>query len=480
MSKRIMIVRALASLLVVGLSAGCQKATPPTGRNPATLATSAALWLTTPDKSVLFQLQPALAWSAAAPSSGASVIEVDDKQTFQTIDGFGYCLTGGSAQLLHAMSPAARQALLRELFGTEGNHIGVSYLRVSIGASDLDAKVFSYDDLPAGQTDPTLAKFSLAPDRAALIPVLKEILAISPSLKLLGSPWSPPPWMKTNGASKGGSLKPEFYDAYARYFVKYLRGMQAEGIRLDAITVQNEPLHPGNNPSLLMLAEQQAEFVKKHLGPALRTAGLDTKIIVYDHNADRPDYPLTILKDPEASAFVDGSAFHLYAGDISALTAVHDAFPTKNVYFTEQWTGGPGTFGPDLGWHVQNLLIGATRNWSRNVLEWNLAANPLYEPHTPGGCTTCLGAITLDRDAVTRNSAYYSIAHGAKFVRPGSVRIASSGPVSLPNVAFKTPAGQTVLVVLNPASSAQALAIRHRGRVLNSQLAGGAVGTFVW
>ncbi|OGX91934.1 hypothetical protein BEN49_03855 [Hymenobacter coccineus] len=268
---------------------------------------------------------------------------MDAAQKFQSIDGFGYCLTGGSAQLLRAMSAPARAKLLQELFGTAGSAIGVSYLRLSIGASDLDAQVFSYDDLPAGETDPTLAKFSLAPDEKDLIPVLKEILAISPNIKLMGSPWSPPTWMKTNGNSKGGSLKPEFYDAYARYFVKYIQGMKTHGIRLDAVTVQNEPLHPGNNPSLLMEAADQAVFIGKALGPAFKAAKLDTKIICYDHNADRPDYPITVLDDATARPYVDGSAFHLYRGEIGALEQVHAKYPNKNLYFTEEWVGPPAT-----------------------------------------------------------------------------------------------------------------------------------------
>jgi len=467
----------LALLLTLGLGAGCQR-TPQAGSNSA--KGSAAFWLTNPDKSVLFQAQTAPAWSATTPATGTTVIEVDDQKTFQTIDGFGYCLTGGSAELLHRMGAPERKALLQELFGTDGNNIGVSYLRLSIGASDLDATVFSYDDLPEGQTDPTLAKFSLAPDQTHLIPVLKEILAINPRIQILGSPWSPPTWMKTNNNSKGGSLKPEFYDAYARYFVKYIQGMKAQGIRVDAVTVQNEPLHPGNNPSLLMLAEQQAEFVKKNLGPTFKAAKIDTKIIVYDHNADRPDYPLTILNDPEARQYVDGSAFHLYAGPIDTLSTVHNAYPDKNIYFTEQWVGSKSNFAENLSWHVRTLIIGATRNWARTVLEWNLAADPQQNPHTPGGCTECRGALTLDGNSVTREDAYYIIAHASKFARPGSVRIQSTTSKTLPNVAFKAPNGQKVLVVQNNAPTSQTFSLRYQGRVLTSALNAGAVGTYVW
>ncbi|WP_139921269.1 glycoside hydrolase family 30 beta sandwich domain-containing protein [Hymenobacter sp. DG01] len=453
---------------------------PPTAPPPPTTTgpSQVALWLTTPDKTALFSKQ-AVTLNFKAGTSDNPTIDVDTTRTYQTIDGFGYSLTGGSAQLLNQMSASNRAALLKELFATDEGHIGTSYLRISIGASDLDERPFTYNDLPAGQTDLTLARFSLAPDQQHLIPVLKEILAINPSLKLLGSPWTAPPWMKTNGSYIGGSLRPEYYAVYAQYFVQYLRAMQAEGIRLDAITLQNEPLHGGNNPSMLMTASEQATFIRDHVGPALRAAGLSTKIILYDHNLDRPDYPLSILLDPEARQYVDGSAFHLYGGSISTMSQVHNAYPNKHVYFTEQWTGGPGNFAADLSWHLDNLIIGATRNWSRNVLEWNLAADQNYGPHTTGGCSTCLGALTISGNTVTRNSAYYTVAHAAKFARPGSVRIATNLPGTLPNVAFKTPSGQKVLIVLNTGAS-QTFDIRYRGQIVTTRLDGGAVGTYVW
>ncbi len=435
-------------------------------------------WLTDPARSVRFVQQPSLSFTDEAKPG--PVIHVDASQSYQSIDGFGYTLTGGSARLINQMAPPDRARLLRELFSTSGKGIGVSYLRVSIGASDLDERVFSYNDLPAGATDPTLAKFSLDPDRAHLIPVLKEILAIYPGLKIMGSPWSPPVWMKTNGRSKGGSLKREYYDAYARYFVKYIQGMAKEGIRMDAITIQNEPLHPGNNPSLLMLPAEQALFIKQSLGPAFKAANLKTKIILYDHNADRPDYPITILNDPEARRYVDGSAFHLYAGSISALSDVHTAYPDKNLYFTEQWIGAPGNLKEDLAWHVRELIIGATRNWSRNVLQWNLAADPNQNPHTPGGCDKCLGALTISGNTVVRNPAYYNVAVAAKFVRPGSVRIASNLVDKLPNVAFKTPDGHLVLIVLNDSKLPQRFTINNQEKQVTGTLNAGAVGTYVW
>ncbi|MFN8345710.1 MAG: glycoside hydrolase family 30 beta sandwich domain-containing protein [Spirosomataceae bacterium] len=441
-------------------------------------AQQAELWITKSDQSILFQKQVNKSDFVSITNTLPSIY-VDDTKRFQIMDGFGYTLTGGSTQLLARMNAADRAQLLQELFATDQTNIGVSYLRISIGASDLSDHVFTYDDLPAGKTDPTLSQFTLAEEQRELIPVLKQILKINPQIKILGSPWTPPSWMKTNGTSKGGSLKPEFYDVYARYLVKYIQEMQKEGIRIDAITVQNEPLHPGNNPSLLMPQDEQAVFIKKSLGPAFTAAKVKTKIIVYDHNADRPDYPISILNDPEARKYIDGSAFHLYGGNVEALNDVHEAHPDKNVYFTEQWIGAPANFGGDLLWHVKNLIIGASKNWAKTVLEWNLAADPNQKPFTDGGCTACLGAVTIG-ETVSRNPAYYIIAHAAKFVRPGSVRIASNGTMSLPNVAFKTPAGQTVLIVMNESDKPVEFNIRSKGKQVPTALSAKTVATFVW
>jgi glucosylceramidase len=446
----------------------------------ASQAQQAQVWLTDPDKSIFFENQPArLAFTDA--TNGIQTIDVNDGETFQTIDGFGCCLTGGSAACLSHMTPASRAALLRELFAADGANIGISYLRVSIGSSDLDDHTFSYDDLPGGQTDASLAKFSLTPDFAALIPMLKEILAINPGIKILGSPWSAPPWMKDNGDTKGGSLKPEFYDAYAKYFVKYIQDMKAAGIGIDAITVQNEPLNPKNNPSMFMAAHDQAEFVKNDLGPAFQSAGIDTKIILYDHNCDHPEYPISILDDPGVAQYVDGSAFHLYAGKISALSEVHKAHPDKALYFTEQWMAGHSNFKGTFDWHIRELVIGATRNWSRNELEWNLASDSNYQPHTDrGGCDRCQGAITIEGDKVTRHAGYYVMAHAAKFVRPGSVRIGSNSESPLPNVAFQSTDGHKVVVVLNNGQSPRTFNIRYRGKQAESTLNSGAVGSYIW
>ena len=446
------------------------------------------VWLTNRDKSALFEEQkPFLKFTKAAgqkasPGIQEPAIEIDEEKKFQTIDGFGFALTGGSAQHLARMDAAARAALLHELFGVGGKNIGISYLRISMGSSDLNDHVYSYDDLAAGETDPELKKFSLAGDRAELIPVLKEILAINPKIEILGSPWSAPPWMKTNGDAKGGRLRAEFYGSYAQYFLKYIQGMKAAGINITAITVQNEPLNDKNTPSMLMSADEEGLFIKEHLGPAFAAAGIRTKIILYDHNCDVPEYALSILQDPAANRYVDGAGFHLYGGEIGAMLQVHDAFPRKNLYFTEFMAVEPTESGRiSIAKPVAGTFIGALQNWSRNVLLWNLAANSKFEPHTDnGGCPICQGAVTIDGNEVTRNLAYYAMAHFSKFVRPGALRIGSSEPAGLQDVAFTVPRGPTVLVVVNGGKAAQEFAVRYHGKYFQAKLNGGAVGTYVW
>jgi glucosylceramidase len=441
----------------------------------------ARLWVTTPDRAAVVALQPG-SLHFSSEEGRLPLVTVDDAQRFQTIDGFGFALTGGSAQLLMRMGASQRTALLKTLFTTGADGIGVSYLRVSIGASDMNERVYSYDDLPPGETDAEMAKFSLGPDRADVIPVLKEILSIRPGIKILGSPWSAPPWMKTNDDVKGGELKPEYYGAFAKYFVKYIEAMRAEGIAIDAITVENEPLNPKNTPSMVMFGPEQDTFIAKDLGPAFEKAGIRTKILLYDHNPDVPSYPLSILGDPAASRYVDGTAFHLYGGEANVLTQVHDAYPKKNLYLTEQsvtqWRG-PGPLG--IAEPVKQVMIGATRNWSRNVLLWNLAADPQNGPHTNnGGCTGCSGAITLDGDSVTKNVAYYVVQHFSQFVPPGSVRVASSEMEQLASVAFLTPESKVVLVISNTGNFPKPFAVKYHGKFFQTVMPPESVGSYIW
>jgi len=468
----------------ISLSFSCSKSVAPhrdtisPSLSPVAVTNDMDFWLTKNDQSVLLQKQ-SIVLSFGTTANTNTNIDIDTTQTFQTIDGFGFTLTGGSAYVINKLNATDKTNLLRELFGNDRTSIGISYLRISIGASDLNASVFSYDDVPAGQTDLSLTHFNLDPDRSDLIPLLKEILLINPSIKILGVPWSAPTWMKDNDNTVGGSLQTQYYNVYAHYFVKYIQQMKASSIKIDAVTPQNEPLNPNNNPSLVMTAAQQMGFIKNSLGPAFQAAGITTKIITYDHNCDHPDYPIAVLSDPAANAFVDGSAFHLYAGNISALSQVHDAFPDKAVYFTEQWTSSTGDFGGDLKWHEKNVIIGSMRNWSRVALEWNLANDPTYNPHTPGGCTQCKGALTIGT-SVTRNVGYYIVAHASKFVPAGSVRIASNNTADLQTVAFKTPDGKKVMIVENDGTAGATFNIRFNNKWTVTTLPAGAVGTYLW
>ena len=470
--------KTIFTVLIISALYSCAQSSDITNSTTIPVASEVDYWVTKSDESIKLQKQTN-SLNFNTNNNNYTTIEINDNQTFQSIDGFGYTLTGGSAEVINQLSVSKKQELLQEFFGTADNSIAISYLRISIGASDLNSSVFSYDDMPNGQTDINLSNFSLTPD-SQLINLLKDILIINPNIKIMAAPWSPPVWMKDNNSSVGGSLQPQYYSVYAQYFVKYIQAMQAQGITIDAVCPQNEPLHGGNNPSLVMTAAQQISFIKK-LGLAFQNNGITTKIVCYDHNCDNPQYPIQVLTDTQANPYIDGSAFHLYAGDISALSTVHDAFPTKKLYFTEQWTSSTGDFGGDLKWHLKNVVIGSMRNWSVNALEWNLANNPSFEPHTAGGCTMCKGAITINNStSYTKNVAYYIIAHASKFVPTGSVRIASNIAGNLSNVAFKTPTGKKVLIVENDGNTAETFNIKYNNKWVTVSLDGGAVGTFVW
>ena len=372
----------------------------------------------------------------SADFTGAK-IQVHPDQQFQSMDGFGFTLTGGSAQLIQALEPINKATLLQELFGKNG----ISVLRIGVGATDLDATVFSYEDKPR--------KFSLEPSKADLIPLLQQIIAINPAIKIMATPWSPPVWMKDNGESKGGSLLEKHYQTYAIYLAKYIQAMAKEGINIWALTPQNEPLHPGNNPSMLMTSQMQTDFIKTALGPEFKKRNITTKIIVYDHNCDHPEYAIDLLNDAEARKYVSGSAFHLYNGDITALSKVKAAHPDKDLYFTEQWTGYKGDFTGDFMWHIKNVILGAVNNHAKTAIEWNLANDPTYGQHTPGGCTECLGALTISGQGIVKNQSYYIVMQAARFVPAGSLRLGIEVPEGIQAAAFKRPDGKIAIIVQN-------------------------------
>lgn len=448
-------------------------------------------WVTRDARSLLQPL-PTVSFSRSVPHDGLPTIDVDDGQTFQPIEGFGFSLTGGSAYLLAGMEKAERADLLRELFGLTETSVGLSCLRLTIGASDLGRRDFSYWGLRRGTKDPTLAHFNLSAGDREVVPVLQEILQINPTMKFIASPWSAPPWMKTNGSYVAGRLRADCYEAYARYFVKYIETMRAHGIRISAVTPQNEPQNPKNEPSMVMSAAEQADFIRGHLGPALRGVAPDTDILCWDHNCDGADYPLAVLGDVGARPYVAGVAWHLYNGTPDAMSYVRAQYPDKKVYFTEQWVSAKDDFMGALRWHTKNVIIGTLRNWARTALEWNLASDPRYALHTRLGAVGALGGVTIGATprphrggiaiaaTVTRNPGYYLMAHSARFIRPGSVRVHSSEVDGLPNVACLTPGSRMVMVVTNDAQEARRFRVRHRGASAMLALGPGDVATLRW
>ncbi len=458
----------------------------PDPEDPPVVATAKAkVYLTKGDKSKLFSKEGELAIKPLA-SATFPVISLDTSSTFQEVEGYGAALTGSSAYLINnKLSLGARQTLLNDLFNPETG-IGISYLRLTMGASDFSLSDFTYNDLPSGQTDYDLQQFSLAQDMNDVVPVLKEIVQITPDIKLMGSPWSPPAWMKTNGSLKGGKLKSASYEVYANYFVRYIQAMKNEGITIDAITPQNEPLYfTANYPCMEMQPAEQLNFIKTALGPKFEAAGITTKIIVYDHNWDNPQYPITILNSPDAAKYVAGSAFHAYAGDVSAMSAVHSAHPEKGLYFTEISGGAwAGNFSDNLMWNMNNIFIGTARNWSKNALLWNLALDENWGPQN-NGCNNCRGVITINSVSgqVTKNEEYYSIAHFSKFVRPGAVRIATTVPQTLSSfsaVGFQNTDGTKVLVACNDSNAEKAFTVSQHKNNFSYTVPAKSVVTIVW
>jgi glucosylceramidase len=338
--------------------------------------------------------------------------------------------------------------------------------------------------MPAGQTDPTLARFSIDADRAERLPVLKRAYAINPMLKLVGSPWSPPGWMKTSGSLIQGTLKQEFYPAFAQYFRKWIDAYEAEGLPIFAITLQNEPhFEPANYPGMRLSPAQRADVIKNHVGPQFAQNGVDAQIWDWDHNWDELDSPLAVLADAGARQYVDAVAWHCYGGDISAQTFVHGQYPEKDTYFTEcsggQWSP---VFAENLKWMTSKMVIGNARGWAKGVALWNLALDENYGPHL-GGCGDCRGVVTINSATgqVTRNEEYYALAHASRFVRPGAVRIESTASNGLETVAFRNADDQsTVLIVLNGATVGRDFAVRDGEQGFTYSLPAGAVATFTW
>ncbi len=441
-------------------------------------------WVTTSDHRQALEPQQAIAFSRSEPKGIA--ITIDPEQRHQAMVGFGASITDSSAWLIqHRMSSVQREALLRELFGREDNGLGLSFSRLTIGASDFSRHHYSLDDPPGGQPDPALEHFSIEPNRDDVIPVTRAALAINPRLQVMASPWSAPAWMKSNNSLIQGTLQPEHYDAFARYLLKFVDAYAAEGIPIFALTVQNEPdFEPGDYPGMRLNASARARFIGDHLGPLLAQRPNPPQIFDWDHNWDKPEEPLGVLADAAANRHVSAVAWHCYGGDVKAQTPVRDAYPDKDVYMTE-CSGGSWepVISGGLTLQARQQVIQTTRHWARGVLFWNLALDENGGPHA-GGCGTCRGVVTINSvtGKVSRNDEYYALAHASRFVRQGARRITSTETGSgIDNVAFRNEDdGSIALIVTNSAQKPQRIAVNEGERRFSYTLPARSLATFVW
>jgi len=428
----------------------------------------AEVYVTTASRSMVFK--PLSLQFDKKISTTPNTITLDPSTKYQEMEGFGAAITGSTCYNLLKMSKENRDKLLRETFDTKTG-MGYSYIRISIGCSDFSLDEYTYCDKEG------IENFALHEiDKRDLLPILKEIKAINPNIKILSSPWTCPIWMKVNNLQDlkpfpswiSGQLNPKYYQDYATYFVKFVQAMQAEGFHIDATTIQNEPLNRGNSASLFMTWQEQRDFIKYALGPQFRKAGINTKIIVYDHNynydypdkeecKDQVDYPLNIYKDAAAAQYIDGSAYHAYGGEVSEMRDIHSARPDKNLYFTEMSIGNWGTgynFGGDLMWNMREVCLSSINNWCKAVMMWNFMLDDNHQPFRPNGCNMCLGAIDIsskDYTTMTKNSHYYTMAHLSKVIAPGAYRIASTDVRidGLYYAAFINPDGSYAAVLQN-------------------------------
>ncbi len=467
-------------------------------------AQSVSVYQTTPDMLEALSLRATLHFSAiSAAKLPIPTITVDDTQRFQQIDGFGASLTDAAAWLFaKKLTPAQTEAAFKMLFGRRDG-IALSFLRQPVGSSDLAVTFYSFDDLceqstkacttPPGVTDANLDHYSLQHDQEYILPQLKKALAINPAIHVMLTPWSPPGWMKSSGSMLGSnaetkepsSLRPDAYPPFAKYLVKTVQGYQAAGVPIYALSVQNEPLYdPPTYSGMKMLPTEQAAFFADALGPALSAAHLKTKIMAYDHNWDRPDYPETVFKNPKAYALSAGTAWHHYGGNPSIMTKNHEEFPEKDQWVTES-SGGVWQKGNVLA-DEAGELIAVTRNWAKSYVLWALATDQNHGPFV-GGCGTCRGLLTIDDSSpenvtVKPELDYYVLGQASKFLLPGAVRIASDEPAGteLKDVAFRNPNGSVVLYTLNAGKKGQDLSISFHGKTVTTTLPEGAVATFVW
>jgi glucosylceramidase len=467
--------RRLVTAALVALSlAGCTSISPGAPQ-------AAEVWLTTADETQKLAPQPAVEPQGAA--QGGENLTVDTSQRFQRMHGFGAAITDGSAQLISGLPEDKRKALMTELFGRGPDRLGLSFTRLTVGASDFSPDHYSYDDTPDNSPDPELRHFSIDYARRFVLPRTREALAINPELKVMISPWSAPAWMKTSKSLIKGQLAPQHYPAFANYLARVVEEFGREGVPVSMLTIQNEPdFEPADYPGMRVNSPDRAIIIGRHVGPVFRARGLKTQILDYDHNWDNPEMPWTVLSDPVARKFVSGVAWHCYEGDVPAQSQVHDAFPDKDVWFTE-CSGGEWQpkFGETLGWMTSKLIIGGANNWSRGTLLWNLALDPAHGPHK-GGCGDCRGVVTIDpaTGGITRNVEYYVLGHASRFVLPGAYRlVAAAKDDTIEGAGFLNTDGSRVVILHRKSGDGPATLVLD-GQRYTVTLPGGAVATLRW
>jgi glucosylceramidase len=405
-------------------------------------------------------------------------IRLDPGQRYQQVLGFGAALTDSSCYLLEQLDPVKRKAILDESFGPSGLRFSVA--RTTIGSSDYSVNAYSYDD--TASPDPELAHFSIDHDRKYIIPLLKEAKQTNPELFYFSSPWSPPGWMKAGNSLLGGSMRKHYFDAYSQYFVKFFQEYSVDGVKINAVTVQNEvdTDQDSRMPAALWGQEYEMDFVKGYLGPALQKSSPDTKIWILDHNYSLWGRAADELSDPDVYKYVDGIAWHGYVGEPSAMTRVHDMFPTKNAYWTE---GGPDISAPDYAtdWSKwSSTFTGILRNWARCIVSWNLVLDEKGNPNI--GPFTCGGVVTVNSQSheITRSGQFWAFAHYSKVIQRGAQVFASSGDIkNINHVALQNPDGSHVLVLTNTGRE-QTLQCTLRDQSVSMSLPPDSITTLVW
>ena len=439
------------------------------------------MWLTTADETQ--KLAPQALQPAVGPARGDEAVTIDTSKHFQKIRGFGAAMTDASAQVISQLPEKKRRAIMAELFGRANGGLGLSFTRLTVGASDFSTSDYSYDDTPGNAPDPELRHFSMEPARKYVLPRLREALKINPDLLVMISPWSAPAWMKTTRSLIKGQLVPQYYPAFANYLARTVQAFGRGGVPVSMLTIQNEPnFEPDNYPGERVDPPQRAEIIGQYVGPTFRALGLRTQILDWDHNWDKPQMPLGVLSDAKARSFISGVAWHCYEGDVAAQGPVHDAYPDKDAWVTE-CSGGEWSpkYAEVLGWMTDKLIIGASNNWSRGTLLWNLALDPAHGPHT-GGCADCRGVVTIDpaTGAVIRNVEYYVLGHASRFVLPGAYRVATkkSGD-GVEAASFVNPDGSRV-AILHRKTGEGALTVAVDGERYSVVLPTGSVATLRW